>query len=467
MKAVFVRPNYPTYLLTPSLGIGYLSACAKKAGIESVIIDGVKTELKESVLIRQIIEENPDWVCITCLSAYFEEVKSLSLKIKEMGFKVVIGGVHPTFMPYMTLVETKADYVICGEGEIVIPKLLLQGNNQGLKGVYSLNELKDENTPFEKAERVNNLDDLPFPDWEQMQPATYPHAPMGMVAKSYPLAVMMSSRGCPYGCVYCAGSNFYDRKVRFRSAENVVAEMKLLKEKYGVKEIQFMDDNLILKREHAVDICNLILKEKLDVIWSCPNGIRADSLDYELASLMKKAGCYLVTIGVESANPQILKNINKGETIETIEKAIKAAHKAGLIINGAFVLALPGDTMETMRETIDFAKRMPLDRAFFTLMDVLPGCEIWLKHNEKYKNFQTKTSYAKPTIIPEKMTEEDLIKLQERAMHEFYFRPKILFNIVKLIQFSQLKYIFIRLSKFRLITSLVDFFIENFKKFRK
>lgn len=117
MKAVFVRPNYPTYLVTPPLGIGYLSACAKAAGIESVIIDGVKTEMKEEKLIAKIEAQNPDWVCITCLSAYFEEVKSVSLKLKEKGFKVVIGGVHPTFMPYMTLVETKADYVICGEGE--------------------------------------------------------------------------------------------------------------------------------------------------------------------------------------------------------------------------------------------------------------------------------------------------------------------------------------------------------------
>lgn len=464
MKAVFVRPNYPTYFLTPSLGIGYLSACAKKAGIESVIIDGVRTESKEEDLIKQIECENPDWVCITCLSAYFEEVKSVSLKLKEKGYKIVIGGAHPTFMPYMTLIETKADYVICGEGESVIAKLIQQGNNNDLKGVYSLNELKDENTPFEKADRIENLDDIPFPDWEEMKISTYPPAPMGMVAKAYPIAVMMSSRGCPYGCVYCAGGNFYDRKVRFRSAENIVKEMKLLKEKYGAKEIQFMDDNLILKREHAVNLCNLIIKEKLNIHWSCPNGIRADSLDKELAILMKKAGCYLVTIGVESANPQILKNIHKGETIESIEKAINSAHDAGLIINGAFVLSLPGDTKETMRETIDFAKRMPLDRAFFTLMDVIPGCEIWNRNKEKYKNFQTESSYAKPVIIPENMTEEDLIKLQEQAMHEFYFRPKIMFNIVKLMRPSQMKYIFIRLTKFRLISSLFDFFTSKNKK---
>jgi radical SAM superfamily enzyme YgiQ (UPF0313 family) len=290
-----------------------------------------------------------------------------------------------------------------------------------------------------------------------MNPKTYSPAPMGMVAKDYPLAVMMTSRGCPYGCVYCSGGQFYDRKVRFRSADNVVREMKLLKEKYGVKEIQFLDDNMILKRQHAIDICNLIIKENLKITWSCPNGIRADCLDYELAVLMKKAGCYMVTIGIESANPQILLNIKKGETIESITKAIYSASKAGLVINGAFVLSLPGDTRETMRETIEYAKKMPLDRAFFTLMDVIPGCELWQKNKEKYSHFQTTTSYAKPTIIPDGMTEEELIQMQEDAMHEFYFRPKILFNIVKLMRISQFKYIFIRLTKFRLISSLFEF----------
>ena len=461
MKIVFVRPNYPTYFLTPSLGIGYLSACVKAKGFDTAIVDGVRTSSSEEKLIKDIEAENPDWVCITCLSEFFKEVKSLTLKLKEKNYKVIIGGVHPTFMPYMTLVESKCDYVVCGEGEISIPQLLLQGNNEGIKGVYSINDLENEDTPFVKSEYVQNLDDIPFPDWDNMQPKTYPPAPMGMVAKAYPLAVMMSSRGCAYGCVFCAGGQLYDRKVRFRSPENVVEEMKLLINKYGAKEIQFMDDNMILRRDHIESICNLILKEKIKVNWSCPNGIRADNLDYELAKLMKKAGCYLVTIGIESANPQILKNIKKGETIETITNAIQAAHKAGLIINGAFVLSLPGDTKETMRETIDFAKRMPLDRAFFTLMDVIPGCEIWQKDKKKYTSFQMDTSFAEPSLIPEGMTKEELLKMQETAMHEFYFRPKIMFNVVKLIRPSQIKFILIRLSKFRLISGLFDFFKQK------
>ena len=354
-------------------------------------------------------------------------------------------------MPYMTLVESKCDYVICGEGEISLPELILQGNNKKIKGVYCLDDLEDEYTPIVKSEIYKNLDDIPFPDWEQMQPASYPPAPMGMIAKKYPIATIMSSRGCAFGCVYCAGGQFYDRKVRFRSPEKVVEEMKLLKEKYGVKEIQFLDDNMILKRDHAVKICNLLLEQKVNIVWSCPNGIRADCLDYELACLMKKAGCYMCTIDIETSDPQVLKNIKKGEKIETITEAILNAKKAGLIINGAFCLGLPGDTKETMDNTIEYAIKMPLDRAFFTIMDVVPGCEIWQKNKEKYKNFQKETSYAKPSIIPEGMTENDMIELQQKAMKRFYFRPRIMFNILKFIRPAQLKYIIIRLIKFRLI----------------
>ena len=221
MKAIIVRPSHPTYYTTPPLGIGYLSSCLKRAGIESIIIDAIRTEINENNLIKQIEEIKPDYVCISCMSAYFNETKSLSLKLKEKNYKVIIGGVHPTFMPYMTLKETKCDYVIVGEGEISLPQLILQGNNKGIKGVYGQNDLENDNTPFEKSEQFIDLDEIPFPDWEQMNPNTYPPAPMGMVAKKYPIAPVIASRGCAHGCIFCAGNQLNNRKVRFRSPQNV------------------------------------------------------------------------------------------------------------------------------------------------------------------------------------------------------------------------------------------------------
>ena len=163
----------------------------------------------------------------------------------------------------------------------------------------------------------------------------------------------------------------------------------------------------------------------------------------------------MFNIGIESANPEILKIINKGETIETITKAIEIAHSVGIITVGSFMLALPGDTKETMRETIEYAKRVPLDRALFSILDVFPGCEIWQKDKERYKNFNQETSFAKPSIIPEGMTEKDIIRIQDEATWEFYFRPKIMFNVIKYIRFSQIRYLIKRLNKFGLITNLL------------
>ncbi len=452
MKIVLVRPNYPTYFITPSLGVGYLSSYMKKNGIDVKIIDGVKNSLSQEQIIDEIQKENPDAVGITCLSSFYEEVKDLSLALKSKGQKVIIGGVMPTFIPYQTLKETKADYVICGEGEIALTALALNGFvNNKIKGIYSINDLEDENTPTERADIIENLDELPFPDWEEMQPQTYPLAPMGMIAKQHPLTTIMSSRGCPFPCVFCASSAFYKKKVRFRSPESVVSEMKYLIDNFGIKEIQFVDDNLILKREHAEKICNLILEQNIKVDWSCPNGIRADMLDLELAKLMKKAGCYLVTFGIESANPQILLNIKKKETIEQIEKAINIANEAGIITNGSFVLGLPGDTKETIRESIDFAKKSKLNRALFTIMDVLVGCELWEKNKDNIKPILNKNSYTKPILIPEGLTEEYLLKMQSQALREFYFRPKIMFDMIKLIRPHQFKHILNRLLKYRLI----------------
>lgn len=454
MKVAIVRPNHPTYFATPPLGMGYLSSSVKQHGIESVLIDAVRNGMPEEALVEKIEKEKPDWVCISCMSAYFNEVKSLTLKLKEKGFKVVIGGVHPTFMPYQTLTDTTCDYVIVGEGEISLPKLVLQGDNKGINGVYSINDLEDEDTPFEKSDYYKNLDEIPLPDWEQMQPKTYPPAPMGMVAKGYPIAPVLASRGCAHACIFCAGNQLYKRRVRFRSPENVIKEIKLLIEKYGIKEFQFIDANIILRRDFIVSLCELMIKEKIKIPWSCPSGLRADCFDLNLGKLMRKAGCYMAVIGIESANPEILKIIKKGETIETITAAIENAHKVGIITVGSFMLGLPGDTRETMRQTIDYAKSVPLDRAVFSILDVFPGCEIWQKDKKKYRNFQQETSFAKPSIVPEGMTEQELIELQDKATYEFYFRPRILFNIVKLVRFSQIKYLLRRFSKFSLIENV-------------
>jgi anaerobic magnesium-protoporphyrin IX monomethyl ester cyclase len=453
-KLILVRPNYNSHIITPPLGIGALASYLKKEGIDVKIIDGLRDGLSNAKIIEMILEEKPDAVGISCLSAFYNEVVELSLMVKENKIPCFIGGVHPTFLPYKTLVDSNADYVVCGEGEIALTQLFKNNfKNNGIKGIYSINDLKDKDQSFEKCEIVSNLDGSPFTDWEQLNPNTYPKAPHGAIAKNFPIGVITTTRGCPYECTFCASPQFYSRRIRYRSPENVIEEIKLLVDKYRVKEIHFEDDNLTLNRAHIEKICNLILANNIKISWACPNGIRADKVDESLIQLMAKSGCYYFSYGIESANEQILKNIKKLETIDTITESIEIAEKCGISCQGFFIFGLPGETKETIKETINYARKSKLSRAQFLILDVLPGCELWTTLKGQFEANFAKNSYKEPEWLPTGLTKEDLLIAQSKAFKVFYLRPSVLFKLLKSIRPSQIKFLLKRLTEYRLIKS--------------
>lgn len=451
MKIVLVRPKYKSHIITPPLGIGYLSSYLKKYGFDVVIIDGLRDNLSCKAMVKKILAEEPDVVGITCLTAFYIEVVKLSKILKKQGHKVIIGGVHPTFLPLQTLKDSKADFVVCGEGELALLKLLrgkLASNN--IPGVYSLKNI-NKKTFVTKAKAAANLDKLPFPDWKQIDPRTYPQAPHGAIAKNFPIGIIMTTRGCPYMCSFCASQKFYDRKIRFRSINNVIAEIKYLVKNFGIKEVHFEDDNLTMKRNHVEKLCKDIIKNKIEISWACPNGIRADKVDEKILKLMKKAGCYFVAFGIESANPQILKNIHKLETIETIRKSIEIANKVGIECQGFFIFGLPGETKETIEESINFAKNSKLARAQFMILDVIPGSELWDTLKGKFKPNWKKNSYKEPEWLPKGLTKKYLMNAQSKAFKEFYLRPIILLRFARFIKLSQIKFLLQRFGEYRLV----------------
>ncbi len=452
MKIVLVRPNYESHIITPPLGLGYLASYLKKHGVEVKIIDALRDNQTTEALLERIVAEKPDAVGITCLTAFYKQVVTLSRLLKQRNLRVVLGGVHPTFLPYQTLRDSQADYVIRGDGEIGLLKLVQNDFvNDGIPGVYSRQEIESGKTPDEKAQCSENLDELPFPDWEQIDPNSYPEAPHGAIVKNFPIGVITSTRGCPHQCTFCASPNFYDRRIRFRSPENVLEEIKYLIDRFGVREIHFEDDNLTFKREHVERICNLIIENGIKISWACPNGIRADTVDEDLMRLMKESGCYCVAYGIESANPQILKNVKKSETIETIEKAIDAANKAGISCQGFFIFGLPGETSETIRETIDFATNSKLSRAQFLILDVIPGSELWHTLKGQFNPDWTKNSFKEPEWIPHGLTKEQLESAQSRAFWKFYCNPGRFLRLAASVRPRQLRYMCHRLKDYRIL----------------
>jgi radical SAM superfamily enzyme YgiQ (UPF0313 family) len=453
-RIALVRPKYESSLVTPPLGIGYLSSYLKSNGYYVLLIDALKCNYSEADVLRIVKDNNINIVGITCLSPVYSETVKLSLYLKEheKNIKIIIGGIHPTFLPYQTLSDSKCDYVFCGEGERALKELLDNDfHNGGIRGVYSFKELTSENAAFEKTKEVWELDDLPYPDWEQMPPNEYPAAPHGVFIKGYPIGIISSSRGCPYSCKFCASPNFYNHKIRFRSVENVVNEIELLVNKYHVKEIHFEDDNLTMNREHIVNICELMVKKEIKVHWSCPNGIRADKIDDELVKLMKKSGFYACALGIESVDSQILKNIDKKEEIGTIESAIRVLRKNKIEVCGFFIFGLPGETRETIKETIDFSLNSGLTRSNFNVLSILPGCDLFTELKGEFIPDFSANMCRTPEYIPEGLTKEDLIKAEALATKKFYLRPSILMNCLKYIKISHIKYILRRLKSYHVI----------------
>lgn len=451
MKIILVRPNYNSHIITPPLGLGYLSSFLKRNGIDAVIIDGLREKIGNNEVMSRILLEKPDAVGITCLTAFYNETINLAKMVKDAGIRCIIGGVHPTFLPQRTLSDSGADYVICGEGEKALTELLKNNFvNSGIKGVYTRDDFK-ENTPLIKAERIENLDELPFPDWEQINPNSYPKAPHGAVVKNFPIGIIMTTRGCPYECAFCASPKFYDRKIRFRSPQNVVAEIKYLVDSFGVKEIHFEDDNLTLERNHIEKICHLIIENNIKISWACPNGIRADRVDRDLIKLMKKTGCYCFAYGIESANPEILLNIKKRETLETIKNAIEVADREGILCQGFFIFGLPGETKETMANSIKFARNSKLSRAQFLILDVLPGSELWDTLGGKFLPNWGKSSYREPEWIPANLSKKDLSNAQSKAFRHFYSHPRRFFNFIKMINPGQVNFLFKRITDYRIL----------------
>jgi radical SAM superfamily enzyme YgiQ (UPF0313 family) len=284
-----------------------------------------------------------------------------------------------------------------------------------------------------------------------MKPGDFPLAPGGVMVNKFPIGVIMSSRGCSHSCKFCASPNFYQKNVRFRSSENFVGEMLYLKERFDVKEFQFYDDNLTMRRSHIEKICNLILEKDINTVWSCPNGIRADVIDDELIKLMRKAGCYYTGLGIESANNDILKNINKRESIETIKNAINIITQNGIECGGFFIFGFPGETKETIENTITFALQNNLSRAAFFLLSILPGCEFWNDLKENSETFYSNKKFYEADYIPEELTKDYLRLSLGKAYRRFYLRPKIIFRLIKYLKFGQLKYLFRRFMDYNIL----------------
>jgi radical SAM superfamily enzyme YgiQ (UPF0313 family) len=410
-----------TYL--PPLGLAYIAAVLEENGFDSEIIDGSILSISTKEFCKEIEKRNPDILGISVITPTLAR----SIKIAEIvkkslpNIKIIFGGPHPSIDPIGTLKKSNAiDIVAFGEAEYTMLDIIKNKNLNEIKGIcYRKNGKirKNKNRGF-----IENLDVLPFPARHLLEIEKY--RPSHLHYKKLPATNVMVGRGCPFACTFCSKSVF-GRTLRLRNPVNVIAEIEHLIEKYRIKEIMFWDDVFTLNKEWVKDFCSLLLRKKIDIIWSC--WTRVDCVDFELLKLMKKSGCWHISYGIESGVQDILDKIKKGFTTQKIIKAFKMTHKIGIETRATAILGLPGDTEETIMKTIDFMIKLDPDYMDYLFLCPYPNTEIEKQCKEDGRIIEkdlSKYTDWYPIFIPHMLSEEKLIQLIKLGYHRFYFRPK-------------------------------------------
>lgn len=423
----------------PSLGLGYLAAVARQEGYSVKIIDSNAQRLWGTRLVKNILSNNPRWVGISATTLTIDTVGKIAREIKKRSPKtiVIVGGAHMTAVPVETLKRYKAiDIGVIGEGEEVLKNLLYTlDKKRSLKKVSSL-AIRDGTEIVITGNRgfIQNLDSLPLPAWDLFPNFPSGYRPALNTFKKLPAAHLFTSRGCSGTCLFCDRSVF-GRVTRMHSAKKMMEMVEYMATNYGISEIQFYDDNIALFPERLEQFCKALIKSKLNVSWTCQ--ARCDMLSERKLKLMKKAGCWQIGLGIESGSDKILKMLRKGETKKLMKKAVELTNKAGIEAKGYFILGSPGETKETLRETVNFILSVPLTYVHTTFFTPYPGsAAFWIA--EKYGIFKHKNNWSKighgtieSIFIPSGLTREYLEKTAAQIFRRFYFRPKIILYHLK------------------------------------
>lgn len=435
MKVVLLNPNtglderIENEGAWPPLGLLYLGTVLQKDGHEVKLIDNTRARLPVEPVAERVDKENPDVVGISTLTPTFRQAVKLAgaIKKKSPDAKIVFGNYHATF-EYERILKNcpMVDCVVLGEGEYTFSELvnaMEKGKKiDDIRGIAFRSNGKVVRTP--PAPAIQDLDKLPFPDRALLE-HDYRSEVVGVIGSGGKFTTLLTSRGCPYGCKYCACAAFSSRKTRFRSPENVVEEMEML-QGAGYEEVGFVDDNLLLDKRRVEKICDLLKAHKIKLnLWA--EG-RADQASREMLTKFARAGCKTIYFGIESSTQKVLDYYGKNITPEDSRKAVSNSKKAGIEnVIGSFIVGAPIETLEDVKQTFDFA--MGLQGMDFPQMNVLnlsPGMELWntaIKDGYLKEDDYWDVPVAAVNIFPSHMSEKEITGMVDGFYKEFIKRP--------------------------------------------
>ena len=373
----------------PPLGLAYVAALARKYGHKPIIIDVASLKLSKKKVLQQLKRFKPDLIGFGIHSIYYIHpcLDLIRYLKKNLGAPILAGGAGFNLYPDEIMKYRCIDYGLVGAISHSLPRLLdaleNQGDHKKIDGLY----FKEKNKVYKNdvKELYDDIDSLPPPARDLLDNRIY----WQFISQRKNFTNMLTSTGCPFNCKFCNESG---GKYKPRKLSNVISEIKECHDKYGIKEIDFFDRTFTIDKKRVKEICDEMIKNKLDISWSCRS--RIDTVDRETLEIMKKAGCFAVFYGIESADEKVLKNLNKNITVKQVKDVIRLTRDAGIKPLGFFMFGSPGDTEESMKKTIDFAASLNLKYATFT--------KTIAKQKSSYDNMNiknTKYDYWKEYVL--------------------------------------------------------------------
>jgi radical SAM superfamily enzyme YgiQ (UPF0313 family) len=432
--------------IVPPLGIAYIAAMLEQEGLPVKLFD-CTVDISHTRLIELIREETPDILGITSTTPTFLTAKEIAKAVHQISAKsiIVIGGPHVTALPEEVGLCDCFDIGIVGEGEITFLELVRHISESGLRHLEDVDGIAYRNGGrliLNKARSpIKNLDDLPFPA-RHLLPSLSRYLPTPVSYRRLPVATVITSRGCPMNCIFC-DKGVFGSSFRARDPDNIIDEMEEAIKRFGAREICFYDDIFTLYKDRIFKFCRRLKERHLKILWTCLSS--ANCVSRELLIEMRKSGCWQIWFGLESGNERVLRGLKKGISVAENIQAVKWAKEAGLNVRATFAIGSPWETKESLKETLNFAKRLKLDYAHFIKYTPYPGSELYDMLTRKGYHFDFTKGYdvlnsEDILYVPNSLNRDELAGFLRRAKREFYLRlPYIFRRLISIRTWQELK----------------------------
>jgi radical SAM superfamily enzyme YgiQ (UPF0313 family) len=411
--------NYATPVIHPPLWLAYAASYLRSKGHDVTMLDAQAeaTPLNEFLTIVRM--QSPDYVVFETSTPSFSSDVDVAAMIKELvDCKIVFLGAHVSALPQDSLENTAVDAVVVGEYELSLGEYIENGAKE-IPGICCKDGggqvVSNDPRPY-----ISDLDELPFPARDLMPNYSY----RDPILKN-PFTFVLAGRGCPFRCTFCNWPQVLTgRRYRLRSAVNIVDELEQLERQYAFRSFLFNDDTFTVNKEHAIEVCHEMMRRGISLPWGCYS--RADNTDMELLTTLKEAGCFLIKVGVESGDEEILSGCNKGYRLDKVKQGVHLMKELGFHVHCTFVFGLPGENKQTIEKTINFAKELSPTTVQFSTAVPYPGTELfeYLK-SEGFLKTQDWDSYMplQPIFEYPQLSSQDMFQAVTRAYRSFFFRP--------------------------------------------